>query len=433
MSRNNRAAPPPPESPVPMFGIEIEIFVKLKPDVEQMVRSKQYNGEYLPAYFQRWRLDLLNDSRDKDKMNEQRSCAAYCIEALIAQEFGDRVVRWNCELDESLVESELKEPRDPRKWWGVEIVSPPLSVKTYWQQEIEQVFEAVGQYFEFWTTNHTSCHVHVSPGPVKGIEYTRRDVVNVARGAYFWENALVDLMPADRKTPAYAVPNWMMYATSEYNQVTSKSWEPLFKKLKDARGEDRAGLANFVRKMSGADRDPPRDTKFISHNFKPLLMQKGTIEFRRQAGVASAETAINRALLAVTLHISARTYDFKKAQSRKSHPSSMELIAELARCEQLLPPTCKTPKGFVNWLVQCKEDYSDKNKAFTEKQTNYREAMLHQSSGRSAPAPTAQSTATTSSGRANTSTLEVRPSRRVGDNVSFSYDPSNVTYSSLPR
>jgi hypothetical protein len=332
---------------------------------------------------------------------------------------------------------------------GIEVISPPFSVNRHWQQEIEQVFEAIGEYFDIWTTKHTSLHVHVSPGPVRGSKYTLAEAVNVAKSAYFWEKALVDLLPPDRKTSEYAEPNCQVFAASEYRKVESDGWAPVFRKIEAAAAEDVEDSqgcrewGSLVDKMGGREKYPRGPgTKHVSHNFEPLTCKVlGTIEFRRQAGVASAETAIFRALVGLTLHISARTYDFRSARSRKSHPSSDELIAELARCETLLPTTCVPQKSFVEWLRTCQRDYR-RGGSFTEQEINDREAMLRPPStrdieaaptGRPALALIAKSVATTSStssGRANATTSSSSSRHANATTSSSSSGRANATTSS---
>src|SRR4051794_36241179 len=83
------------------------------------------------------------------------------------------------------------------------------------------------------------------------------------------------------------------------------------------------------------ERDPIRINQF------PPFPRLGTVELRRQAGVASAMTAIHRILFALTLHISAFRYDFDGAKARKTRPDGAELIRELAGCIKKLPSeTC---------------------------------------------------------------------------------------------
>ncbi|KAK3307449.1 putative amidoligase enzyme-domain-containing protein, partial [Chaetomium strumarium] len=404
MSRS-RAAPP---RLAPTFGVEIEIFVRLKPSFEENIRRKRLKKEHLPDYFQEWQEDLPNDSNDRLAVR-QRLRVCFALKALIEQELGPDS-GWRCELDLSLRQHELTAPPDPRKWWGIEMISPPMSINKHWQQEIEQVFEAVGQQFNFWTTEHTSCHVHITPGPDRSSKYTEGELANVAKGAYFWETALLDLLPVDRKKTKYARPNYELYAGLEYSKVGQDSWGPLFKKI-DATADK--GREIFVQRMMGIPELDEDGSRYGSHNFEPVPVEVlGTVEFRRQAGVASAETTIHRILLAITLHISARTYDFKRAQSRRSHPSSDELIAELARCERLLPAeTCKPRYSFVRWLQDCQRDYRG-GRRFTEKEINDREAALRPrsirdlepattSAGRATSGRSAQGTGTASAGRAN--------------------------------
>ncbi len=268
-----------------------------------------------------------------------------------------------------------------------------MSVSAEWRQEIISVFDAVGKTFDFWTNECCACHVHVSPGPSDSSKYTMPQLVQVAQGAYFWEDALCDLIPPERRHNRYANPNYTAFATDEFHAVQRDGWGPVFSSLSDL---SRSGQAAFVMAMKGG---PGRnETRYISTNYDPLA-RLGTIELRRQAGVASASSAIHRVLLAVTLHVSALRYNFAGAARRTDYPVGEELIRELAGCIKQLPKTCHGHR-FVAWLKWCEDSYADDN-FFSEKQINARERSLRaedsnssdgpQSGPSSAPRPTAPS------------------------------------------
>jgi hypothetical protein len=251
---------------------------------------------------------------------------------------------------------------------GIEIISPPMSVSKQWQEEIETVFQAVGQTFDFWTNECCACHVHVSPGPTKSTKYTMPQLVRMAKGAFFWENALCDLLPPERRDNRYANPNYTGYATDLYDTVPRFGWGPVFSSLSSL---GQAGQSAFVMALKGGP--GPNETRYMSTNFDPLA-RLGTVELRRQAGVASAQTTIHRVLLAVTFHVSALRYNFAGAAQRTEYTHGDELIRELAGCIKQLPDTCKGSR-FVAWLKWCDESYAN-SRSFTERQINSRERAL---------------------------------------------------------
>jgi hypothetical protein len=99
-----------------MFGIEIEIFVKLKASIESSIRAKRRSREPVPKYFEDWRDDLGNDTQDIKLRIQQRICVGKCIKALIARELGANNHGWRAEIDGTLHQEELTVPPEPRKW-----------------------------------------------------------------------------------------------------------------------------------------------------------------------------------------------------------------------------------------------------------------------------------------------------------------------------
>ncbi len=257
-----------------------------------------------------------------------------------------------------------------------------MSVSRRWQSEIRAVFDAIGTYFDLWTHPVTSCHVHVSPGPDSKSKYKARHLTRIAKGAFFWEQALQQLLPPDRRANDYAKPNPTAFATSHYNNVPSAGWGPVFDAIDTEmsrfnRPWYRQGQIHcFSIKIAGGRLRHPnhkyRKERYLSTNFLPVT-RIGTVELRRQGGVASAETAIHRALLAITLHLSARRYKFDRAASRRDHPTSKDLIAELFTRLKKLPPTCKGSL-FIRWLNACAVDAAH---PLSEAQVNRREQALH--------------------------------------------------------
>ncbi|KAK3294147.1 uncharacterized protein B0H64DRAFT_374970 [Chaetomium fimeti] len=341
---NARAAPAPR---LPIFGVEIEMFVKIKPRLEVLTREKQRLKTPLPEHWNLWDFDLKNDYDEEHKIDAvfQRryvcGAAKEAIDAALGPDNG-----WSCEIDLSVKERLLTLPIDPRKWWGIEVVSPPMSVSKQWQQEIDMVFKAIGKVFDIWTNNTCGCH-----------------------GAFFWEEPLRDFLPPERRSNTYALPNHTILATDEYKAVPRAGWGPVFAAIEAPATGERAQS-----KLLTALQGPGDDwTRYLSTNFAPFNDIK-TVELRRQAGTASPTTTVHRILLAVTLHLSAMRYNFDGAGSRLTYPTAEELRKELAGCVKKLPETCHGSR-FVNWLNWCYESYKD-NRSFSEQQINDREDAL---------------------------------------------------------
>lgn len=107
---------PQPFEPKPIFGIEIEIFVKVKQDVRLAVLRKRGRGEPQPDCWKKWNFNLSNRISWQDKRaKDQRKCVQGAIEILIQQALGE-TTKWKAESDSSLKEDALVEPPDPTKW-----------------------------------------------------------------------------------------------------------------------------------------------------------------------------------------------------------------------------------------------------------------------------------------------------------------------------
>ena len=284
----------------------------------------------------------------------------------------------------------------------------------------------MAQQFEVWTNTNCACHVHVSPGPLKGNKYTWDQIVRMANASFFWEEALKTILPGERKTNRYAEANATTFATAQYDAVGRDGWGRVFQEIQRGATASRqfaaarypAGQAAtesltwFGYVMAGVPLGHPdpveAGTRYLSSNFYPLD-DLGTIELRRQAGVASAQTAIYRVLLALTLHGSALRYDFAAAASRRDDPTQKELITELAGVIKEMPKTCHGDR-FVKWLNDCAEDYKAGRKEFNEHEVNRREDALHATDKPLPPVPAASSSAR-ASGRQRAPSIAPPPSQ----------------------
>ena len=105
----------------PLFGLEIEIFVKLRPELEHALRTQLSQGpQPSESYWRHWDLDLSNGRGSPEKKEMQRKCVGMAIMAQIELVLGP-THGWKCEPDASLKEYELKKPEaygppDRGKW-----------------------------------------------------------------------------------------------------------------------------------------------------------------------------------------------------------------------------------------------------------------------------------------------------------------------------
>ncbi|KAH6617362.1 hypothetical protein F5144DRAFT_596398 [Chaetomium tenue] len=352
---------------LPLFSAEIEVYIKVKPNVEADVKEKKStNPSTLPPYWRDWDFDLHNDG-DGRAVSAQQLRAINIVKATIDGVLG-RENGWKCGIDRSLRDDWLQfgPGSEPRKWWGIEIITPLMSVSKQWQPEINAVWEELGKKFDFWTDSQCGLHIHISPGPTKENCYTLDQIVKIAKGTYFWEMPLAHLVPQGRQHNQYAQPNNTVFLSGEYMGVPGGGWAKVFSKIDSAAST----RDNLLDELKGGKTGSRRYTANLSTNFAPVS-DKGTIELRRLAGVASALSTIRGILLAVTLHISALRYDFDRASSRKDHPDDEELIKELAGVIKRLPETCHGTR-FVHWLRWCHQVNAPGN-AFHPAQINTRE------------------------------------------------------------
>jgi hypothetical protein len=298
-----------------------------------------------------------------------------------------------------------------------------------WQRTIHRVFRAVRDQFDVWTNDACACHIHVSLGPDAKGEFGKRDLVRIAKGAYFWEEALKGLLPYARHDNKYAVANHLRYGEKEYNNVPKKGWEPLFKRIIAPMEADvKKHKENFINALNGGTTGAA--VKYMSTNFQAYLRIK-TVELRRQAGVASATTAIFRILLAVTFNVSALEYPFPATSTE--YPSTQELVAELVRCMHYLPQESQNAE-FEAWLKQCAAAYareSNSRTAFTVGQTNARERDLRIREGSEA-APAPQAAPKPTPGPAPAQSAAKKATKATKATASSAAPSSGVATSTLP-
>ncbi len=114
-----------PFRPLPVFGIEIEIFVKLKRTVTSDLLSRMNSRGGIPAHWLGWEFNLSNRSTDEDRIRKQRSRVGAVIERLINEALGQSS-GWKATTDASLRESDLTVPPESTSWCKSPTQFPPI-------------------------------------------------------------------------------------------------------------------------------------------------------------------------------------------------------------------------------------------------------------------------------------------------------------------
>jgi hypothetical protein len=106
-------------APKPIFGVEIEIFVKVKPAVANDVGHYRASGAALPQHWRDWNFRLSNarpeNVAEALAQARQRNHVKSALTALITDALGRRA-GWKVVGDASLQEWKLTAPPDPRRW-----------------------------------------------------------------------------------------------------------------------------------------------------------------------------------------------------------------------------------------------------------------------------------------------------------------------------
>ncbi|KAI0114027.1 putative amidoligase [Nemania sp. FL0031] len=244
------------------FGVEIEIYVKPK---EELIRN-------MP----KWHLGIDPRSENqREKINENfRSIFGALASALTASS-----IPAGLEIKNYTEWTVAEETLDPfEDYWGLELISKIMGTHGELSRDLSTVFRVLGTFVELRTTPSCATHVHVGlpnldPNSRRnGIKLfqLQRLLMTVA----VFEDAVVQILPPDRKYNFFALPNISGGRADE--------------RLKDAYRGSNADVRDIAGNGGlGSSR------RYTAWNFCSSVRPgaKNTVEFRSPPGVTEPQHA----------------------------------------------------------------------------------------------------------------------------------------------
>ena len=238
-------------------------------------------------------------------------------------------------------------------------VPPVGKCMVWWYDDLGTLFLVLEQNCQILLTKGCSMHIHVAPGINDGLTssldmWSLADLRGVLKATGIFDDAIMKIMPADRKSNEWARSNFRTFtnpitkavkqpASTELKNafagVPEHGWKPFFQSI------DRAKVKrNFLPELHIA-----RERE-VSMNFRPIGSY-GTVEFRRPPGVKTAADAQKWAAFAVSF-VSASfdpNWDYQAWSTRTRHATVEELQSFISRGLELVewPRTVLDPRVLV--------------------------------------------------------------------------------------
>lgn len=145
-----------------------------------------------------------------------------------------------------------------------------------WEVAINYLFANLLGHCDVHLTKGCATHVHVAP---VGAKYTVSQVINIIKGAIYYEEPMMQIMHEDRKNNLWtkANANTIPGCLDSVNKVSEKGWNHIFDQF-----EGHKFVATIVKDLC-VDRN-------VSWNLMNLT-SSGTTEFRRPRGVDNPDGA----------------------------------------------------------------------------------------------------------------------------------------------
>ncbi|KAL2017758.1 hypothetical protein VTK56DRAFT_1676 [Thermocarpiscus australiensis] len=266
------------------FGVEMELLVKPKPALNQLLKEGNFNHAVQP-----------NHQDDAAKEANRRA-----LRLALANVLTDAGVETKLEVAKYaswtvIKEASLTEVTDARGggYWAIELVSPVLSTQAFdWPKQFQIIFEALDMSCDILLSTGCSMHVHVGLGVNEHWPLAPR--VRLVKAIAVFDEAIMRIMPADRKMNPWARSRFRDIDTNDpavkpssaepdlkkaFDEVPTKSWKPLFDIF------DAIKMKQMVFRKLG-------QARHVSMNFANVDNEKcNTVEFRRPPGVKTATDA----------------------------------------------------------------------------------------------------------------------------------------------
>ncbi|KAF3895084.1 hypothetical protein GTR04_2953 [Trichophyton interdigitale] len=162
-------------------------------------------------------------------------------------------------------------------YWPCELISPVFYTHDDdWEVAINYLFANLLGHCDVHLTKGCATHVHVAP---VGAKYTVSQVINIIKGAIYYEEPMMQIMHEDRKNNLWtkANANTIPGCLDSVNKVSEKGWNHIFDQF-----EGHKFVATIVKDLC-VDRN-------VSWNLMNLT-SSGTTEFRRPRGVDNPDGA----------------------------------------------------------------------------------------------------------------------------------------------
>ncbi|KAK1769230.1 hypothetical protein QBC33DRAFT_513459 [Phialemonium atrogriseum] len=280
-------------------------------EIELLVRPKSILMSLLTA--RGWSQEITFATNNKQRKQDNRDA----LRAAIAQALTTQGLRTGVRVEEYKNWTVTDEPSldEVPGFWRIELVSRAMTTAENWQREVADIFEAMYKYCDITLTKGCSMHVHVSPSLVATNQtmYTMDDVRKVLKAVAYFDDPMTRMMPADRKANEWAKSNIHSDTTPSnvkqtYLKVRQNTWKPLFRIYDNIKNKHHL-LLEFSK------------DKFLSWNFRHLVDECGTIEFRRPPGVRTAAAANHWVSFTLGFASEALRVDWRSVEDTTGYPS----------------------------------------------------------------------------------------------------------------
>ncbi|KAF3479657.1 uncharacterized protein GIQ15_06633 [Arthroderma uncinatum] len=282
------------------FGIEMELYLRPKhPGLENMMKSHGCLAK--------------GNTREQDRKAFRMALTDILEPDIPTQcDVTGNYLKW------TVADEDLDETEATHGYFPCEIVSRVLDSDGNWDEEIDNMFNALLHNYDLLLTRGCAMHVHVSP---HNGTYTLSQLQSILKAALYYERALAVIMPAERKDTPWAEPNMRMIRNCEknINKVPQTTWAPVFNEIDNCKF-----IPTLLAHVNCSKRQ-------VSWNFSNVVNPCGTVEFRRPPGVKSAADAKHWAALTMGFVAEAMRQDWKAVRTTKTHPSTDTLRSVITR------------------------------------------------------------------------------------------------------